>query len=96
MLHRVKEEMLRQKLLDKIVKSQQKGNGLDCYLKNDLGKITGEKSRKKSKSGSKNKDKSSVRKRLFVQEGQYQTWTNAFARMSIHWDEAEQLLESEK
>ena len=33
---------------------------------------------------------------MFVQQGEYQEWTNTFARSSIQWDEKNGLLENEK
>ena len=40
------------------------------------------------------KSRSASRKRrLFIQEGQYQDWTNTFKRMTVHWDPEKELLD---
>ena len=42
------------------------------------------------------KTRSGSRKRPFVQEGDYQKWTNSIARQTVLWDEEKCLMEFEK
>jgi len=86
MLHKQRQELQRLKFLDKAV-----NNMPHSKIKQANSYLQGRSDTKQSRSRSKKSNK-----RVFVHEGEYQLWTNAFSRKSLWWDEQNNLLEQEK